>query len=283
MLSATRNQTKTAVNTQLGMGRSLVHLSERIAVAEINRWLPSSIDEQEIIDFIYQRALHPHTVATLEKEILLEQALARELLREGLCEAANAWGWEQQERVPEGTDAIIVRGSIFAHAPRHGPAILAMLDALQPTGIFSLFVDKYDILPLLGKLASIDPLVVVQTLENGFLPLLAWVIAPHGSGKARQRALTVQFDSSAVKLPDIEVEFGTIEVLPLPTGTPAKVTIKPSRRFDVGAGMGKAVTLNIYGGLFGLVIDARGRPLTLQQRETDQHSMMRQWLREVGG
>lgn len=282
MIAANDERVKTAVNTKLGMGKPLANLPQQIDLTEINRWLPSSIDEQEIIDFIYQRALHPQTVATLEKEILLEQALARELLKQALTTSAEAWGWAHTNALPQ-TDSIIVRGSIFAHAPRYGPAILTLLDALLPTGIFSLFVDKYDIMPLLGKLAAIDPLVVVQTIENDFLPLLAWVIAPEGSGKVGQRALTVQFDSSAVKLPDVEVEFGSIELLPLPTGTPAKITIKPSRRLNVGAGMGKTVTQTIYGGLFGLVIDARGRPLTTPQRETEQHGQIRQWLREVGG
>ena len=280
MASATNK--RTSVNSQLGLGRPLTHLLDTVSTQEINQWLPSSIDEQEIIDFVYQKALHPQTIAILEKEILLEQALSRELIRICLRESAEAWGLEELDSLPQ-IDSIIIRGSIFTHAPRFGPAILTLLDALQPSGIFSISIDKYDVLPALGKLALIDPLVVVQTLENGVLPHLAWVIAPTGVGKPGQKALTIHIESASPKLPDVEVEYGAIEVLPLPQGAPAKVTIKPNRRFDIGAGPGRAHTLTVYGGLFGLVIDARGRPLTRPRKENEQHSQMRQWLRDVGG
>ncbi len=283
MVYASPDEKRTAVNPNIGLGRPLTDLLGTVSTQDINRWLPSSIDEQEIVDFIYQKALHPQTVATLEKEILLEQAISRELIREGLHEALGVWGLSKRKQQTPQVDSIIIRGSIFSHAPRFGPAVLTVLDSLQPSGIFSISVDKYDILPALGKLASIDPLVVVQSLENGMLPHLAWVIAPTGSGKPGQKVMTITVESGTPKLPDVEVEYGTIELLPLPKGKPAKVTIKPARRFDIGAGPGRSHTLTIYGGLFGLVIDARGRPLTRPQKENEQHSQMRQWLRDVGG
>lgn len=282
LVSASPEHKQTAVHSDLGLGHTLMNLSDKVSSKDINRWLPSSIDNQEIADFIYQRALHPQTVAILEKEILLEQALSRELIRHGLAESAVDWGWESNDFFPP-IDHVVVRGSIFTHAPRYGPMVLTLLDSLQPLGIFSISIDKYDILPALGKLASIDPLVVVQTLENGGLPHLGWIIAPKGVGKTRQKVLTIQIETKSPKLPDVEVEFGTIEHLPLPSDAPAKITIKPTRRFDVGAGNGKPVTMTIYGGLFGLLIDARGRPFQLPQKDQEQHSMMRQWLRDVGG
>lgn len=282
LVYASPTDKQTSVNSDLGLGRPLTQLLDTVSMQDINRWLPSSIDEQEIIDFVYQKALHPQTVAILEKEILLEQALSRELIRKGLQSSLAAWGTHGEGASPQ-VDALIVRGSVFSHAPRYGPIILTLLDAIQPTGIFSISVDKYDILPALGKLASIDPLVVVQSLENGVLPLLAWVIAPVGVGKPGQKVVTITVESGTPKLPDVEVEYGAVELLPLPQGAPAKVTIKPTRRFDIGAGPGRSHTLTVYGGLLGLVIDARGRPLIRPQKANEQHSQMRQWLRDVGG
>lgn len=278
---ASPEQLHTAVNTEAGLGPPLVDLLESTKTQEINQWLPSAIDEYEIIDFVHQKALHPQTVAVIEKEILLEQALSRQLIRHSLDEAAEAWGWGS--RALPRIDNLIVRGSIFTHAPRYGPALLTLLDALQPTGIFSVSIDKYDILPALGKLAAIDPLVVVQTLENGILPHLAWVVAPSGSGKSGQKVMSVHVESASPKLPELEVTFGSLELLPLPKDAPAKLTLKPTRRFDIGAGAGRAHTMTVQGGLFGLVIDARGRPLTRPKNENERHSQMRQWLRDVGG
>ena len=43
----------------------------------------------------------------------------------------------------------------------------------------------------------------------------------------------------------------------------ATLKLQPARRFDLGAGNGGAVEAEVTGGIVGLVIDTRGRPLEI--------------------
>jgi hypothetical protein len=73
-------------------------------------------------------------------------------------------------------------------------------------------------------------------------------------------------------------------VLPLPPGRQAVLQLKPLRRFDVGlGGPGKAGKRRVSGGLVGLIIDARGRPLRLPRQPEKRQLKMQRWLWDVGG
>jgi hypothetical protein len=58
------------------------------------------------------------------------------------------------------------------------------------------------------------------------------------------------------------LSFGELRRLPLPVGATAQAVIEPSRRFDVGAGPGKPREAVLHGGVAGIILDARGRPLS---------------------
>jgi len=84
----------------------------------------------------------------------------------------------------------------------------------------------------------------------------------------------------------IEVQYGNMEVLPLLPGQEAVLELRPSKRhrFDVGlGGPGKGGKRRVSGGLAGLIIDARGRPLPLASDPDQRRVQMRQWLWDVGG
>jgi hypothetical protein len=57
---------------------------------------------------------------------------------------------------------------------------------------------------------------------------------------------------------------GELKVFDLKDGEKAEVEITPARQFDVGEGNGKKIVKEVTGGVVGLVIDARGRPLDLK-------------------
>ena len=60
-----------------------------------------------------------------------------------------------------------------------------------------------------------------------------------------------------------ELRCGEVKLLRLADGETARVSIEPARGFDVGDGPGKSVDREVRGGTVGLILDARGRPLTL--------------------
>ncbi len=217
----------------------------------------------------------------VEKELHLEQAAARELLRVGMERSAADWQWTNHKISPY--KMLLVRGALFAGAPRAGQIMLTLLDALQPTGIFSIALDQYGILPGLGTLAAEEPSAVVQVLETEVLANVGWVIAPAGKGQIGKIALhiTIEIDGGEITDP---VEYGSLENIPIAPGKEAKVTIEPTGNFDIGLGPGKGTTVTVYGGTVGgLVVDLRGRPLALPDDEADRRSLVRKWLWDLGG
>jgi hypothetical protein len=82
---------------------------------------------------------------------------------------------------------------------------------------------------------------------------------------------------------EVEVPYGSLEVIPLPTGQTATLELRPTRRFDVGLGSkGQAGTTKVEGGLLGIIIDARGRPLPMDRDAAAQQERVQRWLWDMG-
>jgi len=256
-----------------------------VAPADIARWTPTEISAEETADFVFNRSLHPFTMAMTETDQYLEQALAREVIRNAVQATAVDLGWSRPGELTmlPPFDLLLARGSLLANTARAGQAMLLLLDAFQPTGVFSIALDQYGVLPALGALATHQPLTVVQALEAGVLTDLGWVIAPAGKSQTGKKVLKIVIESEQAGF-EGDIEYGKIEIFPIPPKQPARVTIKPTRRFDVGFGPGQGKTITLYGGTVGgLVVDARGRPLTLPHDDADRRSLVRKWLWDMGG
>ncbi|MFO7540669.1 MAG: glutamate mutase L [Chloroflexota bacterium] len=281
-VTADSEQLAVSIYAGLGMGSSLPHLLDHIDLAEVIQWLPTAVSVETLHDYIYHKSLHPQTIPDTAEALQMEQALARAVLQRGLIRAAQTWAWPILTQAPP-CQMMLVRGSTLTHAAREGQIILMLLDALQPTGIFSVVLDRYGLLPSLGALSAVDPLPVIQTLESGVLTNLGWVVVPTGSGQSGQKILDVSMEMDQGQKVGEEVEYGSLTILPLRPNQTAKVTLKPTRRFDIGQGPGKERQLTIHGGTVGLVIDGRGRPLQFPEDDTARRTLIRQWLFDVGG
>lgn len=282
-VSDPQQQNHLFVGTDFGLGQPLANLLHDVDPGEILQWLPRNVDAVDVHTFVRNKTLYSHSVSQIEEEAYLEQALARVMLRRAFACATKSWGWENRaSRIME-TDLIILRGNALVSAPRPGQTILTVLDALQPTGVFSLAVDRYGVLPMLGLLASDHPDVAVHVLEGGALLELGWVIAPVGHGPKGKRALRVIVESETKGQYRIDAEFGELIAVPLPSGVPAELTLKPERKVDVGRGPGKGRKVTIHGGAVGLVVDMRGRPLELPSDGDDRRTLIQQWHWDMGG
>ncbi len=277
LVAATADQVDLLIRSDLGMGHALPNLLKHTQAADIAAWMPEPITQDEIRDFILNKSLYPQTRAMSERDFYLEQAIVRELVQTAVQEAGQAGLTLLPFRL------LLLRGQVFENMPRPAQVIAALLDALQPTGIFGVVLDQYGVLPALGAVSVLDPLVAVQTLESKVLTDLGWVVVPTGKGKPGQKALHVVIESEEQGAQyEGDVAFGSLEVF-MPGSGPAKVTLKPEKRFDIGLGPGRGTTLQLNGSLLGLVVDARPRPLRLPQDESARRSLVRQWYSEMGG
>ena len=104
-----------------------------------------------------------------------------------------------------------------------------------------------------------------------------------GVGKEGEPCMTVQFGGKTETIP-----CGTIRVYPLgfkngQDGEPeeAEIVITPMKNFDLGAGKGKAVQRTVQGGVAGVIIDTRGRPMQLPTDDNARIAKLKEWLRAM--
>lgn len=287
-------QTRLAIRPEWGMGKPSYRILQERGEANIARWLPDALESEQMHTYLLNRELFPNTLPMSARGLRLMQALVQELLTAVVGFLARDWQWLGTDQ-PQ-PDLVILRGRTLVNMPRPSQAILAFLNSFQPVGVFSVVLDRYDLLPAVGLLGMQLPIAAVQVLEQGVLLDLGWVVVVHGRGQKNDLALKLSLQSPRLGQLDFEIPWGTIEVIPIPTGEKAELTLKPARGVDVGNGAGKQRTLTIHGGRVGLMIDTRGRPLPLleekmaamssaetEARRVAQQQQMRQWLWDTGG
>jgi hypothetical protein len=178
---------------------------------------------------------------------------------------------------------IVGGGGVLAQAPSYGQAALTMLDALEPVGVAGMALDKVGLVGPLGAVAMINPVAAAQTMGRDALLNLGTVVAPVGEAKEGETALTFKIDYDDERSLEVEVTYGSLEVIPLPSGQAATLELRPTRRFDVGLGTkGQAGTTKVEGGIIGIIIDARGRPLPIAEDLEAQQERMQRWLWDMG-
>ena len=279
IVTADAQGTQSSIRTDLGIGQPIANLLQYSEPEAISQWLSTEMETADIRDFILNKSLFPQTIPATEGDLHLEQAIVRELLRYAFLEAMSDWHWASMPHFK----TIVARGNTLTNVPRLGQAALMLLDALQPSGIFSLVLDGHGVLPSLGTVAAQNPLLPVQALESGILTHLGHVIAPMGSAAMGRKIMTVIVESEQVRRLENEVAFGTLDVISLEPGQMVTVTVQPRRGFDVGMGSGKATKMTFPVGRVGLMIDARGRPLRLPNDDVARRTLIRQWLWDLGG
>jgi hypothetical protein len=286
-ISATFNgQSYTTIN-HYGVSRRLVDWVDTHNIELLLRWIPEDIDEEEARTILHNRQLHPYTVPQDQQELWVDLAVVRELMRSTLDIAFPLWDTGSHRHANNNLmppiDPVLVSGGGIVHTPRPGQALLAILDGLQPTGISTILMDVNRSASAIGAIAGVKPLAAASALDASTLVSLGTTISP--VGKARQGdtilRMHIKYDTGGEL--DVDAHFGEIEIWPLIPGQRATIDLRPNRRFDVGFGPGRAGKVKASGGLVGLIVDARGRPLQLPHNAEARRRLLNGWLWDVGG
>ena len=277
-----------SVQGQHGAAYGQLAWVEKHGLATLLRWLPEELGEDRVMEFLYNRELHPWTVPQEPEELWIEQAVVREMLRGALWTAYPTWDMgkaapDQRAMLPR-LDPILLSGGGLAHTPRPGQALLAVLDGLEPVGISTVLLDRNGAAPALGAIAGIKPLAAASALESGTLVPLGTVISLVGKARPGETVLRMKITYEDESVLNVEARYGELEIWPLLPGQHATLELKPQHRFDVGlGGLGKGGKIQALGGLVGLVVDARGRPLTLPKDPERRRKRLHRWIWDVGG
>ena len=131
-------------------------------------------------------------------------------------------------------------------------------------------------MPHLGVLSSVDERAATQVFERDCLIYLGTCIAPSGQGKLGAACAQYEIDlpsgaqSGALNTGDL-LHFS------LEADEEARLTLRPERHIDAGAGPGRELTTAVKGGAAGLILDGRGRPLVFAEDRTQRADQLRQW------
>jgi hypothetical protein len=279
MLAGEQGEFVPIVNSGIGVGAGIGAVLQQAGWQRVARWLPFTINEEEIRQFALNHMLRPYIIPTSVRELQLSQAFAREAMiltvdkvKQNNVELSNA-------------DLILATGGILAHTPKYSQVALMLLDALQPRGVTSLVLDRTLLVAQLGAVATVAPITAVQVNENdGVTHRIGTCVIPYGGLQHGQLAVRVGIEYSSGRQLSVDVMAGSIEVIPLNINEQALLTLFPAPTVDVGLGPGERARAaeEIDGGLVGLIIDARGRPLVLPSNDSERIARLLQWGQALG-
>ncbi len=265
ILAASFNGEETLrVFPNLGVGSGSAGVLEKNSLELIKRWMPIELPDQEIQDYIYNKSIYPSSLPLDIEHLEIELAVAKQAIRyateqtiPGLQKQLGAGGTLLPYMEP-----IIGSGRILTLAPKRYQPLSVLLDGLQPTGVTTLALDQNGLLSGLGAVAESNPLLTVQVIESSTFLNLGTIIAPLGVARPGTMVLRVQINREDGRSFTRDIKYGSLSVLPVDLGEKVSLHLRPLNRFDVGmGGPGKSGKVNAVGGVFGIIIDARGRPL----------------------
>jgi MutL protein len=271
--------------SDLGVSHNIENVAHQTGIANVLRWLPLIMSADEAWDRLANKVLRPFTLPETRKDLLLEQAIAREAMRLALAELMQRWQSVQPPKYPgylPTVDLLVGAGGVLSHAPFPGQTVLLMLDALQPVSVVNLALDSGALLSQLSLIASVQPQAAAQLAGREGISALGTAICPIGPVRPGEVMVSYQITYQDGGKVSGEVHAGEIEVLPLASGQKADLELKPARQVDLGQGRGRTGITTAEGGSVGVIIDARGRPLLLSDDPEKCAALNQQWLYNVG-
>jgi len=273
------------VYPELGLGSALSQLLKFTKLDNITRWLPIEISPATVRDYVFNKAAYPASLPVTVEEMAIEQAITRQVMQVSVQRLKSRF---PNDAPSSGVDTlpyfepILATGGALSHAPTTGQAMLMLLDGLQPTGVTTILLDQNNLVAALGAAAEANSVLAVQVLGSNTMLNLGTVISPVGKARLGVPVLRIRITYEDGHENSVEVKFGSLDVLPLNLGESATLRLQPLHRFDVGMGPGRGGRLQIVGGVHGIVIDARGRPVSLHEDPARRREILKKWLWTLG-
>lgn len=291
------------VSANYGMSYSISNVLMEAGLDNIIRWMPYEVSERDIRNRLRNKMIRPTTIPQALEDLLLEQAVSREALRLAFDHhkmlATGLKGIMQERTVADAftqsetgqtlvnmmqLNMIVGSGGVLSHAPDRRQAALMMLDAYQPEGLTTLSVDSIFMMPHLGVLSTVHPQAAAQVFIRDCIVWLGSVVAPVGpQAKMKEGAKLADVVLNRKSGTTNEtINFGELKLLELPLGEEAEIIVQPIKKYNVGAGPGQEMRQKIKGGIVGLILDGRGRPIALSADKSGRAKQMGNWLNAMG-
>ncbi|OGY30285.1 MAG: hypothetical protein A3F35_00355 [Candidatus Woykebacteria bacterium RIFCSPHIGHO2_12_FULL_45_10] len=228
--------------TVLDAGAGLMRSSFK--AAEVGSFLTFAIGESELENHLANLSLHPQTVPETKNEMEIAESLMRVSFAKKAAELGEA-------------SNILVTGSLVAAHPNLARIALVVLDVLGEGKVAEVVVDKGSFGNCWG--AALTKYRELAGFEIDFLEKLGTFVSLGGTGR-------VELDYGLKNLQEVTADQNEIALIPAGSGQKVKISFglgKEKRKFEAS------------GGSFGILIDARPKPLALVfGSASSQHAML---------
>jgi hypothetical protein len=175
----------------------------------------------------------------------------------------------------ETVDVVVLSGGVFAAVPP-ATAALALVDAIRRPGAATILHDHARVLAPLGALPVEGDRrrLLADLMDDCLLPVGSALLTdePGSRGNGRGR-LGI---SSSLGEDELDLEPGQLRLVDLPPGIVARLDIDPADGPILGV-EGQRLTLEVSGGLAGLLVDTRPIPLQLPDGSEQRRAQLEAW------
>lgn len=282
---AAPQQFSPAVLGQVGVSLGAGEILAQVGAARIAAWLPFPISERELTHRILNSMIRPLLPPVTQEDLLIGLALAREAL-------ALAYKALQDEQPNPLYDLLIASGGIFRHVPA-GLAALALLDGLQPLGqqsvlAIDMHLDRLGLMAAGGAMIFANPEIALTLFEQDLLQNtpLATCIVVNGEEQLGAQAVEAELRIEGGETRRIQVAYGQIGRIPVHPDERGQLIVRPRGTMRVGANApgteASSALAAIHESVLGVIIDARGRPLTMAGEQATRQQQIWDWMTALG-
>jgi uncharacterized protein (TIGR01319 family) len=289
-----------SVSANLGMSYSVTNVMKEAGIDNIMRWIPFNLDREEVASRLMNKMIRPTTIPQTLEDLIVEHSVAREALRLGLQHhrtiATRLKGIQIERTISDmfdqaleetyvkmmNIDILAGTGGLLSHAPRRIQSMYILTDAWQPEGVTRMFQDSVFMMPHLGVLSTVYRDAAWNIFDKDCLVRLGTNIATAGTGKLGEHVMTVELEMPNGEEVKEELSLGDIKLVKLTELEEVKALITPAKDYDIGAGPGKELEATVSGGVAGVMLDARGRPIYLPEEENQRKELLLKWFKAMG-
>jgi hypothetical protein len=173
-------------------------------------------------------------------------------------------------------ELLVAAGGVFSSVP---PAVvaLALADLVRRPGVSQMTIDQARVLGPLGAIEDEDERrTLLANLADDILIPLGALILPAGIKPGRNAGYLRLKNAGSVS--EIELHPGAVQVVDLPPGIGARADLEFRDAVRLGK-RGHHFTVDVGGGLSGLLVDLRDIPMRISDRPDSRRAALETWQR----
>jgi uncharacterized protein (TIGR01319 family) len=289
-----------SVSANLGMSYSVTNVMKEAGIENIMRWIPFDLDKEEVAARLMNKMIRPTTIPQTLEDLIVEHSVAREALRLGLKHhrsiATRLKGVQLQRTISDMFEQSVAdsyidmmtmdicagTGGLLSHAPRRVQSMLILTDAWLTEGITRMMQDSVFMMPHLGVLSTVYREAAWNVFDKDCLLRLGTSIAAKGQAKFGEPVMEIDITMPDGKVINEKMMLGDLKLIELGEDEEAKVVVRPAKLYDIGAGLGEELEATVQGGVAGLLLDARGRPLYFPEEDSARKELLLKWFKATG-